>query len=693
VQVHRQFFRGERWYVLRDPFSNSFYRLRPAAYDFVARLRPDRTLEQVWQLCLERDPEGARGQEDVIQLLAQLYFANLLQYEMPADSVKLFERYRKRRQREVRSQLLNIMFARFPLWDPDEFLQRAMPAVGWLFGPLGALLWLVAVGAALKVVVDQFGVLVDQSQGILAPRNLFLLYAALVLTKALHEMGHAFMCRRFGGEVHAMGIMLLIFTPIPYMDATSSWAFRSRWRRVLVGAAGMITEILVAAVAALVWARTGPGTVHSLAYNMMFIASVSTVLFNANPLLRFDGYYILSDLLDIPNLHAQAAGHLKHLVERYAFGYRQSESPAGNTKEACWLTFFGLASGAYRIVVFTGIILFVADRFLIAGLVMALVCAVSWGVVPAGRFVHYLFSSPKLERSRPRAIAVASGTAVLLLALLWWIPFPDAFKAPGVLEAVSYAEVATESPGYMREMVAVDGALVQADTPLVRLADPELKYELELARAQWAEGEAKRRRALQQVSADVAPIRAYLEAVKRRWDRLEERRDALTVRAPLEGLWVAPHLVEQTGAWLPRGAVIGRVIDPRQFRFSAIVPQQEASRLFEGQARSAEVRLRGQPGEPLRVTRQTLIPAEQETLPSAALGWQGGGDVAVALTDPTGRQAAEPFFQLLAEVESRGDTALLHGRSGRIRFRLPPRPLLRQWGRRLRQMLQRRYRL
>ena len=129
VRVRRQNFRGQRWIVLENPFSNQFFRLRPAAYEFVARLRPDRTIEQVWQECLDKFPDEAPGQEAVIKLLSQLYFANLLQYDVAMDSAKLFERYERTRQRETRARLLNIMFMRFPLLDPDDFLVRTMPVV------------------------------------------------------------------------------------------------------------------------------------------------------------------------------------------------------------------------------------------------------------------------------------------------------------------------------------------------------------------------------------------------------------------------------------------------------------------------------------------------------------------------------------------------------------------------------------
>ena len=693
VKVRKQLFRGETWYVLQDPFNNQFFRLRPEAHEFVIRLRPDRTVEEVWEDCLNRHPDEAPGQEDVIQLLTQLYFANLLYFEMPADSAKLFERYRKRRQREIQSKLLSIMFFRMPLLDPENVLRKLAPLFRYLISPLGAVVWLAVVAAAGKVVLDRFDMALDQAQGILAPDNLFLMYVGLVVIKSLHEFGHAVVCKRFGGEVHTMGVMLLVFTPLPYMDATSSWAFRNRWHRALVGAAGMITEIFVAALATFLWARTGPGTLHSLAYNMMFIASVSTVLFNGNPLLRFDGYYILSDLLDIPNLYTRAVRHLRHLVERYAFGYRDSFSPAQTLKEGFWLSVFGTLSGIYRVVVFTGIILFVADKFLLAGLMMALICVISWGIVPLFRFTTYLASSPRLARTRIRAVVLSVAFFTLVASFLALCPFPNRFRAPGVMEAVQYVRVMNDAPGYVAQVLVPSGAEVPAGTPLLKLSNTELEIEIAATLAQREETLAMRRKAMRTQAADLKPIQKRLEAIEAQLKDLTEQREWLLVRARESGTWVAPRLQEMVGSWVHRGSPIGEIVNHGAFRFSAVVSQDEAADLFVGEIQKGEVRMHGQAGNNLDVTAYQIIPYQQETLPSAALGWFGGGEVPVSVRDETGLKAAEPFFQIYADIHPSAEAVLLHGRSGKLRFTLNPKPLLIQWAHKFRQLIQKRYQI
>jgi putative peptide zinc metalloprotease protein len=688
VRVQRQIYRGETYHVLHDPFNNQFFRLRPEAYAFVARLRPDRTVEEVWKDCLETDPEGAPGQEDVLQLLAQLHGANLLHSNLSPDSAKLFERHSKRRTREVRGALINFMNARFPVFDPDALLAKLGPVLDRVFSPVGALAWLVLVGMALKVAIDHSTRFADQSQSMLAPGNLVLLYAGMVFVKLVHEFGHAAMCRRFGGEVHVLGIMLVFLTPMPYVDATSSWGFRSRWHRALVGAGGMIAELVVASLATFVWASTSDGVVNSLAYNMMFVASISTILFNINPLLRFDGYYILSDILEIPNLQSRADGQLRHLVERYGFGRKDSHGPAFTLGEAMWLGFYAVVSKAYRFVLVVGILLFLSKRYLLLGMVMAVGCVFSWVIKPIGQGLRYLVFSPRLAGRRGRAVGVCAGALALVIGVLELVPAPDHFRAPGVLEAVEHTIVSAEVNGRVAKIVAVSGNRVTRGQPLVELVDPELPLQIAGTVAQLEETQALRQRAMEESVAELKAIDSRIEVIQKQLRRFDQQKAALTVLAPHGGLWIAPDLEHYRGTWVTRGTELGQVVNPSSFRFSAVVSENDASRLFEGNIRSAEVRLNGQAGHVLKVREQRIIQAEQEVLPSAALGWRSGGDVAVSGADQSGVKTREPFFAVQAVVEAGDGAELLHGLAGRIQFDLPPQPLLGQWVRRGMQLLQ-----
>jgi putative peptide zinc metalloprotease protein len=694
VLTRRQNFRGERWIVLENPFSNQYFRLRPAAYEFVARLRPDRTVEQVWEQCLERFPDEAPSQEAVIQLLSQLYFANLLQYDLAADSAQLFERYKKRKQREIGFRFLNIMFMRFPLLDPDRFLVRTLPVIGKFISPFGALLWLVVVGLGLKVVTDNFGDLKAQGEGVLAVNNLLLLYLGTIAVKALHEFGHAYFCRKFGGEVHVMGVMLMIFTPMPFVDATSSWSFRERWKRVLVGSAGMIVELFFAAIAAFVWARTAPGILHGLAYNIMFVASVSTIVFNVNPLMRFDGYYILSDLLEIPNLNQRATMQLQYWAERYLYGVKKAEPPARTRREAGWLGVFGITSGIYRAIVFSGILLVIADRFLIVGIVMAAACLISWAVFPVVRFIKYLATSPRLDRVRNRAVGVTAGLAALALILLCVVPFPYSFRAPGVVVASQRTEIVNETGGQVVGLLTKPGSFVKQGAPLLKLESPELDLQLAATTARLDEVNARLLQAVDSESADIAPLSSLRDSVSAALEKLQEDSRNLTVRAPHDGVWVAPAIGEFIGRWLPRGTGLGLLANPAAFEFEATVMEEDVNALFAKKIYGANVRFYGDAGTRIPLADWRVVPGGQNMLPSAALGWAAGGEVPVAADENSqGDKSAEPFFEVIGTVKSRDGVHLLDGRSGKVNFRLAPEPLLPRWTRALWQLLQKRYQI
>ena len=322
---------------------------------------------------------------------------------------------------------------------------------------------------------------------------------------------------------------------------------------------------------------------------------------------------------------------------------------------------------------------------------MALGCAFSWVVKPICQLGQYLLFNARLTGHRWRAAGACAGAAALAVVALELIPAPEHFRAPGVLEAVEHSLVSSEVNGLVEKIVVVSGSEVKRGDALVKLVDPELPLQIAGTTAQLEETRAMRQRALDQSIAELKAIDSRIESIEKQLVRFAQQQEALTVRAPHDGLWIAPELDHHRGAWLARGTELGQVVNPKSFRFSAVVSENDASRLFEGRIRSAEVRLNGQAGIALKVVDQRIIPAEQEVLPSAALGWRSGGEVAVSATDHDGVKTREPFFAVQAIVEPREGVRLLHGWAGKIRFELPRQPLLGQWVRRGMQLVQKRY--
>jgi putative peptide zinc metalloprotease protein len=693
VAVHKQRFRGQDWYVLRDTYTQRFFRVTPQAYAFLARLAPQRTVEEVWQACLRDMPAQAPGQEEVMQLLSQMHQSNLLYHDTPSDSLTIFTRYREQRQREFQGKVLGFLSIRIPLWDPNRWLdgQRGLShaLVSWpmALALVALMLW---GGAAALAQVDR---LWSQTEGLFVFGNLVLLYACMAVMKALHELAHAHVVKRFGGEVHCFGVMLLMLLPLPYVDATGSWSFRDRRARALVGAAGIIAELVLAAIGALVWAHTGPGLVNSLAFNVMVIGSVSSLLFNGNPLLRFDAYYVLSDLLDIPNLYQRAGQQWKYLADRYLLGTPRTESPARDSRERFWLTSYGALSFAYRIVVFTTIVVVLADTWLPLAVVFLATLAVIAVAMPATKLWRHL-RGPATLRNRRRAVGVV---AVLFLAPVGFLaawPWPDSIRAPGVVEAQEFTLINAGVAGRLERIEAPHGSRVVPGQVLLRLSNPELGWEIAAARAALAEAEVMRDQALQKTPADVASMEQRIVAARDRLADLQARQAELTVRARHAGTWSARELHERLGNWVGRGQALGELVNPAGLRFAAVVSQEQARELFARDPGGAELRLSGQAGEVLVPRQVVLLPYQRERLASAALGWHAGGTVPVRPDDPEGLRALESFYELQVAFDADASrVTALHGMTGWLRVPLPPSSLFEQGERALRQLLQKRYAL
>ncbi|MBF0612072.1 MAG: hypothetical protein G8345_10920 [Magnetococcales bacterium] len=693
VRAHRQEYRGESWYVLQDPFNNQFFRISRDAYLFLCHLDQKKSVEEAWQAMLAVDEHAALSQEEVVQLLGQLNMSNLLHFDSPSVANSLFQRYKRRREQEVRAKLMGFFLSiRIPLLDPDPWLQRMLPLLRLIYAPVGAVLWSLLIFLGIKLAMDHQGALFDQAAGMLAPGNLLLLYIGFFIAKLIHELSHAAACKHFGGEVHEMGVMLVVFTPMPYVDATASWGFTSRWQRVLVGAAGMLAEFAVGAVAILIWANTSPGAINGVAYNVMFVATVSTLLFNINPLLRFDGYYILCDWLGIPNLYQRSREQLRILAERHLFGIHSLRPPVHAPLEGWIMATYGLLSLLYWLLVISGILIFVSQQYLDVGVLVALVLFFSSILMPFFKLIHYLWFTPRLEYHRIRAVSVTVLLTACMIAWLTLVPLPDRIRAPGVVEALSFRELNSQSGGMLVELLTHPGQAVTRGQPLLRLEAPDLLADITSTRMQQVQLKAQLRRAESEMLADMEPLREQLQVVETALADLSRRETQLVVTAPVDGLWSSTEIEGMVGKWLPRGSSLGMIVAPDAFRFVAVLPQVDTY-LFGRTLGGAQVKLAGQENISLDTQQIQVVPFQHGALPSAALGWMGGGEVAVDPSDPHGLLAAEPFFLIRAQLIREDGVRLVHGRSGTLRLELGDTPLLWQWERVVRQFFQQNYRL
>jgi len=701
VQVYRQHFRGQMWYVLENPSNNKFSRISSDAYRFIAMLDGRRTVADVWHICNEQLGDSSPTQGEVIQLLGQLYSSNLLYAELAPDTESLFNRYRMRIRRQIQGFITNLLFIRIPLLDPDHFLDRWVGIFGRLFGWVGLTLWLIVTAAGLYFIIGNIRELIYQSSDVLAPDNLILLYLTIVLVKVFHEFSHAFACKRFGrlsgsgGQVHVMGVMFLVFVPLPYVDASSAWAFRKKWHRAVVGMSGIMVELLAASVAAIVWANTSTGTLHIIAYNIIFVASVSMIIFNGNPLLRFDAYYVLSDLVEIPNLSQRSKDYIYYLIKKYCWAVKGARNPAHSYGERIWFIFYGIASTAYRVFICIRILLFLNDRlpeelFILVPF-FATSAIVMWLFVPLGRFIRYLATSGELARARGRAVASTLGSLALITALTGIVRVSDYCRVEGIVEPVNLAVIHAESDGFVADFLP-SGQIVSPDgKSLIKAANPELEAEKKSLLAELRGLQAKRRIAETREIAAAQILSEQIGALEEKIARVDFELSSLHLQSKLSGTWVSPDIEKTRGMYLQRGQQIGFVANLDDVLIRATAGQRLAAMLVEQAYKQLEIRVKGRPDVMLTGQIEKIFPAGQEVLPSEALGYAVGGSIPTLSRDPGGVRAAEKFFEVRIRPNPDSSIRLLTGQRVVARIQLPSKPLAVQWWRFLRQLFQRRF--
>lgn len=694
VELTTQKFRGRTWHVLQDRYSQKYFRASPQACHFIQQLNLNQSVEEVWESFVNAHPRNAPSREEVIQLLSQLHTSNLLYSLHASDNEAIVKRYKTQRRKETLAKLGAFLFVRVPLWNPNTWLNSIRPLTNALTGWWALGIWLLVVVLGSVMAFENRNAIGDQSQGVLSASNLPWLYVSLAGLKFIHELGHAFVCKRFGGEVRVMGLMFLIFTPLPYVDASSSWGFPNRLHRIYVSFAGMAVDFFFAGIGAIVWSNTSPGLLNALAFNVMLIGSISSVLFNGNPLLRFDAYYMLSDFCEIPNLYQKGQQQWKYFADRYLLGTVAAHNPATDEKEWYWLTTYGLLSALYLIVVTLGISLFLLDFWLPLGILVLVMTLYSRIISPGFNLFKHLRGNAT-QGNRSRAVGVTVGIIASLFLIIGVVPFPDAIKTKGVVETEISGNVYIRTPGRLDHLFVTHGDWVQSGDPIARFVNPELDFDILISKSEQAEVRAIYRLALEQAPQELRAIQERINGLESQLERLQEQRGELNVYATMDGKWVAPDIHQLRGSWLRSDQVLGEIVDPNNLKFYAVVPQEEADILFKNTYTKAEIRLMGQADINLPVPKLTVIPFQREKLPSVALGWLGGGDIAVDTDEPDGMKSKEPFFivQAALPVERSNAGIVLHGLSGTLRFALPHQPLASQMLRSLKQLMQKRFEL
>ncbi len=690
VNIHRHTYRGETWYVLEDRLTGRFQRFTPAAYVVIGLMDGKMSVEELWQTARQRLGEDAPTQEDLIRLLSQLHAADILQSDVSPDTQELLQRFEKKQHPKWKQNIRNPMAMRFSLFDPEPLLDWGEPFVRPLFSWFGGVLWLVVVVYGCVLAGFHWRELtLDITDRVLAPQNLMMLWFVYPCLKVLHEFGHAFTIKRLGGEVHEMGIMFLVLTPIPYVDASSASALRNKWERAFVGAAGMAVELFVAAIALFIWTLVEPGAFRSVMYNVVIVAGVSSLFFNGNPLLRYDAYYMLSDLLEIPNLGPRGTQYMGYLVQRYPFGIRDAEPPVSTPGERVWFIVYGISSFSYRVLVYVAIVQFIAGKFFAIGVLLAIWAAASMAVIPLARGARFLFSSPRLGTKRKRAVAVSCLVLACLVALVTLVPFPLSTVSEGVLWFPDEVFARARVDGFVEHLLVNPGTPVHRGDALVECNDPLLPARVRVLEAELRQLEATydAQFRVDQVKAEVTAqeIAHSKEALADARSRFEE----LTVYSMADGTFVSPLARDLEGKFAKRGEVLGYVLDRTAITARVAISQSDVD-LVRERTNKVDVRLPEKLAETVRASLVREVPAATDQLPSRVLGQVGGGTIPIDPRDVRGTKAFQKVFLFDIRLPA---SARLFSVGGRVHVRFDHglEPLVWRWYRRIRELLLKRF--
>ena len=645
VRVHQHRYRSTVWYILRDETTGKHHRFNEAAYNFIRCIDGQRTVNDIWETLQQELADDAPTQDEVIRLLGTLHFANHLISNITPDVEELIDRRKQERKKRLLTKFGNPMSLRFPLLDPDTFLHKFMPYVAPLFSRVAGFIALILILYAALQTVRNWELLSSYAaENALSPYNLFLMWLVYPVIKTLHELGHGFAVKRWGGEVHELGIMLLVLMPVPYVDCSAASSFRSKYQRMAVSAAGIVIELVLASIALLIWLNIQQGLVSDILFNVMLIGGVSTLLFNGNPLLKFDGYFVLSDAAEIPGLGPRAIRYFGYLLQKYIFKVQSLQSPVMASGESAWFLVYGPAAFVYKLFIMVAITLFVANQYFFFGVLLACWALFMQLVMPIIKWLKFLFGSPVLMQKRERALIITTATLVLVTAFIFIVPVPHNTVTEGVVWLPEKSFVRASANGFVDSVLVKQGEQVNSGDSLIATDDPLINARLKLLKSQYRELEIKHSTLLKDdiVQADIT--QDELQLMQGRIARLQEQIAELVMKSPTQGEFIMTSSSEIEGHFVKQGDPVAYVLNYDEVSIRVVVPQNAIGQVRQN-VEDVEIRFVDQMHKTYHTDVAREIPAATYKLPSKALAQQGGGKIQTDPFDTDGVKTKDQYFQ------------------------------------------------
>lgn len=547
----RMTYQGVEYWVVKEPLGQKYYQFPPHVFFILKQLDGNRTIEQLIDGFHEAHAPKRITRSELQQLLTRFHKDGLVISGATGQGIELLRRGRKNAAMERVSSLTNILAIRWRGFDPERILNFLDRWFWWLFTPTAVVLTIFAASVALLSVLIHFEAFQSRLPGFdqfFDPRRWVMFAAVLAVTKILHEFGHGLSCKRFGGECHEIGFMLLVLTPCLYCNVSDSWRLPNKWHRAAIGAAGMYIEILLASIATFVWWYVQPGWIQDLCLQVMLVSSVSTILFNGNPLLRFDGYYILSDILEIPNLYQKSTNALTTLLGRHWLGLEIPDDQLMPTNRPWAFALFTVAAFCYRWFILASIIIFLTrwlEPYGLDSLGKGIAIFAAFGLLfwPGYRLFRYMSVPGRMHQIEKPRFAVGLLIFLALIGALLFVPFPHYLRCPLIVVPQQMETVYIQEPGLVKEIYVRNGDVVQPGSVLAELQNVDLDIALTAAQGELDSREAEKQ-ALLAAGSNVdrvdalnrlAAIEADILRTKQYLAELNKRVQSLQIRAEIAG--------------------------------------------------------------------------------------------------------------------------------------------------------------
>ena len=666
---------GEPFVTVEDPVRSKHFRIGLTEYRFIAKVNGTRSNADILKLL--QNEQAEQEQTNPFQAAEVLSIANWL---LAMNLVTIRQIDNSNRLNTMAQQLdqakmvgwFNPISMKVNLFNPNRFLKAIQPATEWLFSSWFVVVWAITGVYSLSCLTSNWQRVYSSSAGVLSSDSWLWLLITWFVLKVIHETAHGIACRRYGGEVPEFGVLFLLFAPMAFVNVTSMWRFKDRWQRMVVSAAGMYIELWVAFLAIIVWSQTD-GVVASIAFSVMVMSSVTTILFNANPLMRFDGYFLLSDFLAIPNLYGKGSQWFSETVKQVLLGIPKQTQNLANERVA--VAVYGVLSFFWKISISVGLIIAASVLLQGVGLVLSGIGVVLWFALPIAKQVAIL-TSKKSQFSVNKTRASISFACLIGLVLAGFYVFqaPATKSAPAIVQLCNESIIRSDASGFVTAIHVVEGQTVAKGDLLLELENLELSNELvELTRLQ---GEAKIQSRIYQQQGNQAMMQAENKRARSLAAQIVEKQAAaegLRVLATNDGVIVERGLQNRLGSFIERGDRLLTVAKLVEKEVVVSVDQSE----YDAAVWSSGKQLRLMfPGRPVvNATLVSINPRASQTPTFPSLTAKMGGSLPIrpvssssAVENETSFELLSPRFDVTVSVPEEFGQEILAGQRGQAYF-------------------------